>query len=151
MNQYDVKSMADRFEIQDLLVAYCDAIDTSDWDALDDIFTSDAIIDYTAAGGARGDIATTKTYLARALEQFSGGQHMLGLPQIKLNGDTATTRTICFNPMIVMRDGAPHTFFVGIWYVDKLLRTDKGWRISARTEEMSFFHNLPADFRAVDV
>ena len=39
------QELSDRFEIQDLLVAYCDAIDRRQWDALDDLFTSDAIID----------------------------------------------------------------------------------------------------------
>jgi len=88
--------MSDRLEIQDLLVSYCDAIDSRDWDALDDIFTSDAVIDYTEAGGARGTLQETKAYLDKALKLFSGMQHMLGLPRIKVSGDTATARTTLF-------------------------------------------------------
>ena len=47
-----LEEISDRFEIQDLLVAYCHAIDTRNWDALDDVFTADAVIDYTEMGGA---------------------------------------------------------------------------------------------------
>lgn len=144
------QELSDRFEIQDLLTAYCAAIDARDFDALDDIFALDAVIDYTEAGGGRGGLETIKPYLVRALEQFTGMQHMLGLPTIKVTGDTATARTIMFNPMVVERAGHPHTFFVGIWYRDELTRTKNGWRINARHEEVSYFHNVPADFQPVD-
>ncbi len=142
----DHQELSDRFEIQDLLAAYCHAIDTQNFDALDDIFTKDAFIDYTAVGGAKGNLKETKAYLAKALSKFTGMQHMLGLPQISIDGDTATGRTICFNPMVLERDGAPHVFFVGIWYVDELVRTEAGWRIKHRAEAFSYFHNFPSDF-----
>lgn len=146
----DVQALSDRFEIQDLLANYSHAIDTQNFEALDDIFTPDAIIDYTAVGGAKGNLSQTKAYLVKALSKFTGMQHMLGLPQIKIEGDTASGRTICFNPMVLERDGAPQVFFVGIWYVDKLVRTNAGWRIEHRAEEFSYFHNFPSDFTPTD-
>ena len=141
------QTLSDKFEIQDLLVAYCSAIDSRNWDALDAVFTPDAFIDYTAVGGAKGNLEQTKAYLETALGKFSGMQHMLGLPQITLTQDTATARTICFNPMAVDKDGAPHVFFVGIWYNDTLIRMPGGWRIKTRREDFSYFHNFPADFK----
>lgn len=146
-----LQNMSDRFEIQDLLTRYCTAIDSRNWAALDDIFTPDAIIDYTEAGGARGTLSEIKIYLEKALEQFSNMQHMISAPDLTIDGDTATARSILFNPMVVERDGAPHTFFVGMWYCDDLVRTEQGWRISHRREELSYFHNLPQNFTAVDV
>lgn len=140
------QNMSDRLEIQDLLTAYCDAIDSRNWNALDDIFTPDAIIDYTEAGGAKGTLEEIKLYLDRALKPFSGMQHMLGLPMIKITGDEASSRTILFNPMVIEKEGNPNVFFVGLWYRDKLIRTSKGWRIQSRHEELSYFHNLPKDF-----
>ena len=145
-----MQALSDRFEIQDLLANYSHTIDTQNFEALDDIFTTDAIIDYTAVGGAKGNLSETKSYLAKALSKFSGMQHMLGLPQIKIDGNEASGRTICFNPMVLDRDGAPHVFFVGIWYVDKLVRTERGWRIQHRAEEFSYFHNFPANFTPAD-
>ena len=144
------QTLSDRMEIQDLLVAYCDAIDSRQWAKLDDVFTEDAWIDYTAVGGAKGNLKDTKNYLDKALGKFSSYQHMMGLPRISLDGDKATARTICFNPIVLDKDGKPHVFFVGIWYNDELLRTDCGWRISKRAEEFSYFHNFPKDFKPVD-
>lgn len=146
----EAQELSDRFEIQDLLANYCHAIDTQDFNVLDEIFTEDAIVDYTAVGGAKGNLRETKAYLERALEKFTGMQHMMGLPQIKIGGDTASVRTICFNPMVIDRECQPHVFFVGIWYVDKLVRTDGGWRIEHRAEEFSYFHNFPNDFTPAD-
>lgn len=142
-----LQHMSDRLEIQDLLVAYCEAIDGQDWNALDDVFTENAFIDYTEAGGAKGTLTEIKTYLARALKPFSNTQHMIGLPLIKINGDEATARTTLYNPMVLDQEGTPHTFFVGMWYCDKLVRTEQGWRISYRSEEASYFHNLPEGFK----
>lgn len=140
------QNMSDRLEIQDLLTSYCDAIDSRNWNALDDIFTPDAIIDYTEAGGAKGTLEEIKLYLDKVLKPFSGMQHMLGLPMIKITGDEASSRTILFNPMVIEKEGNPNVFFVGLWYRDKLVRTSKGWRIQSRHEELSYFHNLPKDF-----
>ena len=65
------QEMSDRLEIQDLLNAYCHAIDRRDWDALDQICSrEDAIIDYTEAGGARGTLAGNQTlWLDKALKK----------------------------------------------------------------------------------
>jgi len=142
------QELSDRMEIQNILALYCEAIDNRDWEALDNFFTEDAIIDYTATGGLKCTLPEAKEYLDRALQQFNGGQHMIGVPLINFNGDEAKTRTILFNPMIVEREGQPHVFFVGAWYVDEFVRTDKGWRIRHRNEECSYFHNLPDDFQA---
>ena len=145
------QEMSDRFEIQDLLNAYCHAIDRREWDALDDVFTSDAIIDYTEAGGAKGTLEETKLYLDRALEKFTGFQHMVATTELKLDGDKATARSVLFNPMIIERNGKPHVFFAGLWYYDDLVRTGAGWRIRCRREELSYFHNVPDDFQAEEV
>ena len=39
-----LQEMSDRFEIQDLMVGYCYAVDDRDFDALDQYFTDDAVI-----------------------------------------------------------------------------------------------------------
>ena len=103
-------------------------------------------LNYTEAGGAKGTLEEIKLYLDKALKPFSGMQHMLGLPMIKITGDEASARTILFNPMVIEKEGNPNVFFVGLWYRDKLVRTSKGWRIQSRHEELSYFHNLPKDF-----
>lgn len=135
------EELADRLEIQDLLVDYCYAIDFQDWDALDGVFTPDAIIDYTEMGGPRGTLAETKDFLARTMPMFQAYQHMISNSKITLDGDTAEGRTMCHNPMVLpaREEGVKsHTFFCGLWYRDTFVRTAQGWRISSRHEEKSY-------------
>ncbi len=142
-----LQQISDRIEINDLLVRYSHAIDTRDFDALDDVFTADAFIDYSPMGGAKGNLAEIKEFLNSAMQLFSGFQHMIGNSMIELDGDTATGRTICHNPMVLDRgNGETHVFYCGLWYLDKLVRTADGWRISERVEEKCYFHNVPPEF-----
>ena len=50
----DNQEIADRLEIDQLLVRYVDAIDAKDWDLLDTVFTPDAHLDYSSSGGPEG-------------------------------------------------------------------------------------------------
>jgi hypothetical protein len=137
------EEVSDRLEIQDLFARYSFAIDDRDWDALDDVFTADAVIDYTAAGGVRGTLPQIKVWLAQVMARFSAYQHMVATTRLELTGDSATSRTILFNPMVVDKDGVKQVFFVGLWYRDQLVRTARGWRIRERIEQFSYVHNAP--------
>jgi hypothetical protein len=142
-----LQELSDRLEIQDLLVAYSYAIDFRRWDELDDVFTPDAVIDYTETGGPRGTLAETKAFLRKAMPMFSAFQHNIATSQVILDGDTATGRTVCHNPMVIDKGTElPHVWFYGLWYRDRFARTAAGWRITERYEEASWAHNLPPHF-----
>ena len=142
-----LQELSDRMEIQDLLVRYSHAIDTRQWDLLDQVFTPDAHIDYTAMSGDKGNLSEIKAFLDKSFKLFSASQHMITNSAVELDGDEATGRTMCHNPMVSgTKDGGTHVWFCGLWYCDKLVRTPDGWRISERVEEKSYFHNLPEDF-----
>jgi len=139
-----LQEISDRLEIQDLIVEYCDAIDKCEIDRLDDIFTGDAFIDYSAMGGEVGDLGKIKTFLKSVLPIFKNTQHMISNYQVKIQGDTATGRIMCFNPMELDGQGGGDTvFFLGLWYVDEYVRTPTGWRIKTRVEEKSYQFNSP--------
>ena len=143
-----LEEISDRIEIQDLVVAYSHAIDTRSWDALDDIFTADAVIDYTEMGGTRGGLAETKAFLAKALAGFTSFQHLAGTSAVKIDGDVAHGRTICHNPMVLGppagSEGPTRILFAGLWYRDTFVRTAAGWRISERYEERCYLEMLPS-------
>jgi SnoaL-like domain len=129
------EEMSDRLELQDLLIRYSEAIDRREFDELDAIFVPDAYIDYRDTGGIDGQYPQIKEWLAETLPTyFERNAHMLGLPAIKLAGDTATARTFCFNPM-VLKGEKPKVMQVGVWYDDEFVRTADGWRISRRIED----------------
>lgn len=141
------KEISDRFEIQDLLFHYADLIDRKQFGELrHSVFTEDAQIDYSAFGGVVGNLEDTIAFLKNSVTDavFPSTQHLNGNIQIRLEGDSARGRVMCFNPMeMALRDGKTHVFFLGLWYVDDYRRTPAGWRISRRQEERSWVFNTP--------
>lgn len=130
-------------EVQQLLAEYAYAIDAREFDRLDAVFTTDAVIDYSATGGIRGSLAAIKPWLAEALRDFPLSQHLLGLPLIRLEADRGTARTMLFNPMLHAAAGGERLFFVGATYIDDLVRTVQGWRISHRRQAAAWFNDPP--------
>jgi hypothetical protein len=124
--------ISDRMEIQQLLVDYSTAIDNRRFDDLDRVFTSDAFIDYTELGGIAGTYPDVKAWLADVLPNFPAYFHMLGNFDIRIDGDTASSRTILFNPMKLGADD--QIMFCGLWYDDEFVRTADGWRMTRRVE-----------------
>ncbi len=129
--------ISDRLEIQQLLVDYSTAIDSRRFDDLDRVFIPEAYIDYRAMGGVDGRYPEVKAWLTEVLPSFANCAHMLGLPSIRIDGDTATARTFCFNPMVFGGE-KPTTMLLGLWYEDEFVRTAEGWRMSRRVEAKCF-------------
>ncbi|BBZ17445.1 hypothetical protein MGAD_17800 [Mycolicibacterium gadium] len=132
-----LEEISDRFEIQQLMIDYSNAIDQKQFDNLDRVFTPDAYIDYRVTGGIDGRFPQVKAWLEDVLPNFPAYYHMLGNFDVRIDGDTASSRTICFNPMVFNAE-EKQILFVGIWYVDEFVRTAEGWRMSKRVEEKCF-------------
>jgi hypothetical protein len=133
--------ISDRFEIQQLLVDYSTAIDRRRFDDLDAVFTPDAYIDYRALGGIDGHYPEVKKWLSEVLPNFPVYAHMLGNFSVRIDGDTATSRVICFNPMVLpeaTKKDQAQVLFCGLWYDDDFLRTPEGWRMTRRVETKCF-------------
>ena len=145
-----LEQISDRLEIQALMTTYAHAIDRRDFDRLDAIFTPDAYIDYRAMGGIDGRYPEVKQWLGPALAHFPNYQHLVASTDIQLDGDTASARTACFNPMeIILPQGRTQIMMLGFWYVDKLVRAAAGWRISERSQQSCYRHNVPEHMQGV--
>lgn len=144
-----LQEMSDRFEIQDLMVGYCYAVDDRDFDALDNYFAEDAIIDYSEMVGVKGSLPEIKAFLSASLAPVTMFQHAVMTTQYKFDGEGCETRTVCFNPMVAPGDdGTPQTLFFGLWYIHQFRRTAEGWRIISLREKKCYDHNLPAYIKA---
>jgi hypothetical protein len=133
--------ISDRLEIQQLLVDYSTAIDQRRFDDLDKVFTEDAYIDYTALGGIEGRFPEVKKWLSEVLPNFPVYAHMLGNFSVRIDGDAASSRVICFNPMVLGGDPdkrVDEVLFCGLWYDDEFVRTPQGWRMTRRVETKVF-------------
>jgi hypothetical protein len=131
------QEISDRFEIHQVLIDYSTAIDQRRFDDLDRVFTEDAYIDYREMGGIDGRFPEVKAWLAQVLPNFPAYAHMLGNFDVRIDGDTASSRTILFNPMVLGGD-RNQILFCGLWYEDEFIRTPAGWRMSRRVETKCF-------------
>ena len=86
---------------------------------------------------------STKAFLTEAMPNFPVYQHMVSGTTITFHGDTAETKTQCHNPMVMGDTDDPDLMMCGLWYVDKLVRTDDGWRIKERVEEKVYMRVFP--------
>jgi len=132
-----LEEISDRLEIQQLLIDYSTAIDRRRFDDLDCVFTPDAYIDYRVLGGIDGRYPQVKAWLAEVLPNFPVYAHMLGNVDVRIDGDIASSRTICFNPMVLPGDKG-QVLFCGLWYEDEFVRTPEGWRMTRRVEAKCF-------------
>ena len=139
----DIRELTARIEITDLLTRYAKAIDRKDWDLYRSVFTDDAALDYTSAGGIAGDVDTQVTWLAEALAQFPKTQHLIANIDIEFTGEDAATVEAMFHNPMVMTDAS--TFVTGGWYHHDVIRTDDGWRSRKLVEESAYFSGMPAN------
>lgn len=137
----DIKEISDRLELEKLVTDYATAVDTRNFTEFNNLFTADAIIDYTAVGGISGNLKEIIVYLETALDFFPNYQHFISNISLTITGNNASGKVMCFNPMQTKEN---QVFFLGIWYHDTYINIDDRWFISSRIEESSWSHNVPA-------
>ena len=136
----DRQALADRIAAEDLLTRYATAVDRRDWEQYRSIFTADAEIDYTSAGGIAGTVDEVVEFLSTSLEMFEMTQHLVSNIDLEVNGDSATVTAMFNNPM---RLPGGDTWFTGGWYPHDLVRTPDGWRSRRLREESAWFDRAP--------
>jgi SnoaL-like protein len=129
------REISDRLIIAELLDAYASALDRRDWRGVRDVFTNDAVLDYSSFGGPRGSCDDAIAWIEASLSAVPITQHLLTNKLISLDGDAATAQCAVLNPMGF--DGG-RIIFVGGSYRDRLARTRDGWRIIERVAEFSW-------------
>ena len=128
-----LEEISDRLEIQQLLAAYCTAIDAGRFDELDQLFPDDAEIDLSVTGGAYGPFGEVKAWLIETLSSMGAYMHLVSNIDLRLTGDTATARTACVNPL-VLDSKSNAVYLICFWYDDEFTRTSGGWRFRKRTQ-----------------
>jgi 3-phenylpropionate/cinnamic acid dioxygenase small subunit len=131
--------VGDRLEIADLLQRYFRALDDKNYDLLETVFTSGAKLHYEMGPGSR---PSAYPEMVQAFRDFNASflltQHMMGHPEIELDGDEARSRTSLRALHVQQTTGGERsTWLVYGLYRDRHLRTPTGWRIAER-----FFRSL---------
>ncbi|MEV0316649.1 nuclear transport factor 2 family protein [Nonomuraea fuscirosea] len=138
----ETQEIADRLEITGLLARYTFAIDSGQWDLLDEVFTPDASIDYSSSGGIKGTRDEVKVWLAEVLAHWPARLHLIGTARIDfLDGEARVsapfTDTLAPTRELVAArtEGFLHG---GGYYHHRLRRTESGWRSVELVEEQSW-------------
>ena len=135
----DIYEISDRMELEKLVTDYATAVDTKNFMEFNNLFTKDAHIDYTAVGGIAGNLQEIIHYLETALDPFPNYQHLISNISLTLDGDSASGKVMCFNPMQAKDN---QDFFLGMWYNDTYQKINNQWFITSRVEESSWEHNV---------
>lgn len=135
----DDREIADRLQIADVLARYARAVDSGDWDLLDEVFTPDAVIDYTEAGGIRGTRAEIKAWLADVLSGWPGRLHLIGAIRIVFESGEARVSAPFADTLAPSRElvSADSKGLIqgGGWYHHRMVRTADGWGSRELVEE----------------
>ena len=146
-----LKMLLDRQDIQDTIARYSlgqdshQGADSRILEQWDEVFTEDGTVDYSVAGALVSSYRELATWMRGSankegsMSSFSNWQHMLSLPVVHINGDTATARTDFFSTHRGRADQGHNVHFnaPGAFH-DELVRTAKGWRIRFRRLEVYF-------------
>ena len=125
---------ADLAEIQQKIYRYGWCIDQRRFDALDDVFTEDALVHYDLPGGAKKPWPEMKEWLPGGLALFRVTQHNMSNPLVEFDGDTAHSTT--YGHLIHVqhhKDDSTTVMRHHTIYTDDWVRAESGWRIRRRT------------------
>ena len=117
----------DRHAIQDVIVTYAASLDDRDFAAYRSCFVEEVELEGFAREPVRG-IESWMKFVEKALAPYRATQHMLGVPRIEIDGDSAAMRTdlqACHFPS----DSEAKAFILWATYETELVRTEAGWRI----------------------
>ena len=137
----DLQRISDELEITRLLHRYARAVDGRDWDLWRSLFTTDAQIDYSSAGGVVGGPEEVSAWLERSLAVMPMTQHYISNVEADVTGDTAAVRAMFYNPMLL--PGATRISACGGYYHHRMVRTAGGWLSAGLREENLWFDNPP--------
>lgn len=134
-------SIEDRLAINDLMVAYCTAVDSlNDVDAVCDVFTQDAVFDLSGIGlpKAEGHDGIRRFFRGVFADMSHHAHYLTNFVVTTFGGETASARAYIIG-MGRAKDGNEVTVY-GRYFFD-VRRTEAGWKATRYT--MDFMMPLP--------
>lgn len=130
----DHVALTDQLDILAALSAYAYGLDERRWDAWDEVFTEDAVIDFRPMGGKLETPGEMRARLGRPDPTWLFAQHPVTNVVIRRSGDTASVYSDYTVETARLTDvpGEVARVSGGGKYEDTFVRTPAGWRISER-------------------
>ena len=145
MLEKEIRALADREAIRDVLNLYSDAVDRWEIDLYDEIFTQDvhSVYNYNELHGIEELKNYFKTLGYRGplkVNMLLTRMHFNGNITFKFDGDTARTETY----LLALNSSDSGKMLVrGNKYQDQWVRTEAGWRIKDRRHMTEWMFDAP--------
>jgi 3-phenylpropionate/cinnamic acid dioxygenase small subunit len=150
-------SESDYRAVEQLLFRYAWMVDRRKWELMDEVFSPDGTIDYASTGGPGVmPYRAALEWLDRALAPWPFNLHHITNIAVDIDGDRGESRCYFTAPMARptrTNDGGGGQDVVtnAGYYLDTLVRTPQGWRIAARTCDMTVqIGSVPSDYTIPD-
>jgi 3-phenylpropionate/cinnamic acid dioxygenase small subunit len=133
-----VDRTADRLAINELLATYSWALTDRDWSAWRAVFTDDAQLDYSTAGGPVSGVDEAVEWLGPTLAGFERTLSHGGNTVITFADDECATVRSIYTMTMKLAGDTPTFIQASGWYDDVVVRTSAGWKISRRVEQLAY-------------
>lgn len=142
MTDAELRSLADRFLIRELIDEYSNVASQMDWDRLSQLFAEDCVWRTTGTNERRFEGRETVVAAIRGVvESYPFIHQMPHAPRIILDGDRATATTL----MHEIGKIDPETIGSAVAvYRDVLVRTADGWKFAERVFDGIYRQSGPA-------
>jgi hypothetical protein len=117
------------------LYQFAAGIDTRDWTLYRSVFSDEIDLDYSSYRPESVGRIPADDWVARARVLFAGldaSQHCLYNPLVDIHADTAGIIMYVQAEHFLINSSGDNWFTIGGYYNDRLLRTDDGWKITAK-------------------
>jgi 3-phenylpropionate/cinnamic acid dioxygenase small subunit len=120
---------ADMVQIQQVFARYGHLLDDRQWHRLGEVFTADAVADYSSGGTSRQLTGLDEIIRFLSTASASSAHHV---SNVSVFAEDGTVRAVSkFFVPYTRTEHRPHRWYGGV-YADELRRTDAGWRIQHR-------------------
>ena len=135
---WSIEAIRDRFVIEDLYDRQLAAAEAHDWEAYHTTFSADALVDLSDFGEPERRYPDYRHWLEAVAEQMPKALRLTGGLRLDLDGDRAHTRVPVICCVKMRSPGGEDWTWTTLFYNDELTRTEQGWRIVKRYEELVY-------------
>jgi hypothetical protein len=128
-------------QLRQLVEQYAHGADNRSPELFGGAFTEDATL-FTGRGEVKGSAAIGA--LAPKLARYKATMHVIGNHYVDFSDDDhAEGETYCMASHVYDADGVDRVYLMAIRYTDKYVRTEHGWRMSARQLRLQWDEDRP--------
>jgi SnoaL-like domain len=131
----DASNVAEELAVCRTLYQFAAGIDTRDWPLYRSVFADEFDLDYSSYRPGSVGRMRADDWIQRATGLFPGldaSQHCLYNPLLDVTGDTARITIYVQAEHFLTNAYGDNWFTLGGYYDDRLVRTDAGWKITAK-------------------